>query len=105
MQMICHGGQSATCLVFSRLTPLPGVTKTYRLTYESVEVMHALFDRSSASNKWTIKSGFLREFTDYFSPKAEQLDMYSEDGKMTFLSFTEKVVNAKAGINSLRSVV
>lgn len=83
-----------------QLTILTGVTKTYRLTYESVEVMHALFDRSSAPNKWTITSGFLREFTDYFSPKAEQLDMYCEDGKMTFLSFTEKVVNAKAGMNS-----
>jgi len=59
--------------------------------------MHALFDRSSASNKWTIKAGFMKEFTDYFSPKAEQLDMYCEEGKMTFLSFTEKVVNAKSG--------
>jgi hypothetical protein len=80
----------------------PGITKTYKLTYESIEVMHALFDKSSASSEWTIKSGFLREFTDFFSPKAEQLDIYFDDGKVTFLGFTDKVVNTKHGMTDHR---
>jgi len=66
--------------------------------------MHALFDKSSASSKWTIRSGFLREFTDFFSPKAEQLDIYYEDGKATFLSFTDKVVNTKHGTASYSKI-
>jgi cell cycle checkpoint control protein RAD9A len=76
-----------------------GVTKTYRLTYESVEVMHALFDRGTATNRWSIRSQYLREFAEFFAPKAEQLDVYCDvgEGKVTFLSFTEKIANAKNG--------
>jgi cell cycle checkpoint control protein RAD9A len=59
--------------------------------------MHALFDKNTANNRWSIKSSFLKEFIDYFSPKSEQLDIYAEDGKVTFLSFTEKVANRKNG--------
>jgi cell cycle checkpoint control protein RAD9A len=73
------------------------VTKTYKLTYEAVEVMRALFDRNTANNRWTIQSGLLKEFADYFAPKAEQLDIFSEDGKVTFLSFTDKIVNSNKG--------
>ena len=79
-----------------------GVTKTYRLTYESVEVMHALFDRGGATNRWTIRSQYLREFVDFFAPQAEQLDIYCDDGKVTFLSFTEKITNAKNGRSQSR---
>ena len=32
------------------------MTKTYRLTYEPVEVMHALFDRTSATQSWKISA-------------------------------------------------
>lgn len=76
------------------------MTKTYKLTYEAVEVMHALFDRNTANNKWSIRSSFLKEFADYFGQKAEQLDMYAEDGRVTFLSFTDKIVNRKNGTNA-----
>jgi cell cycle checkpoint control protein RAD9A len=82
----------------SPLTFTSGVTKTYKLTYESIEGIHALFDKGSASSEWTIRSGFLREFTDFFSPKAEQLDIHCEEGKVTFLGFTDKVINAKHGM-------
>ena len=57
--------------------------------------MHALFDKNTASNHWSIRSGFLRQFSEYFGPKAEQLDIYAEDAKVTFLSFTDKIVNSK----------
>lgn len=73
----------------------PGVVKTYKLTYESVEVMHALFDRTTATNTWTVQSRLLEEFVRYFGPRTEHLDMYSEDHKATFTSFTEKIMDGK----------
>lgn len=77
------------------LTCNAGVTKTYKLTYESVEVMHALFDKQSANNKWTIHSSALKEAIEYFGPKTEQLDIYADDGRVTYTSFTEKISNGK----------
>jgi cell cycle checkpoint control protein RAD9A len=74
-----------------------GVTKVYELTYESIEVVHALFDRNTANNHWTTNALFLKDFSEHFGPKAEQLDIYLEDGKVTFMSFTDKVVNSKNG--------
>jgi cell cycle checkpoint control protein RAD9A len=74
-----------------------GVMKTYKLTYESVEVMHALFDKNTAHNRWSIKSVYLREVTEYFGTRTEQLDLYFEDQQVTFTSFTEKIVNANKG--------
>jgi cell cycle checkpoint control protein RAD9A len=59
--------------------------------------MHALFDRNTANNRWGIKSALLKQFIEYFGQKTEQLDIYADDGKVTFISFTEKVVNRKNG--------
>jgi len=59
--------------------------------------MHALFDKQSAVNQWTINSSFLREHLDFFSPKVEQLDICYEKDRITFLSYTNKVVTAKKG--------
>jgi cell cycle checkpoint control protein RAD9A len=59
--------------------------------------MHALFDKNTANNRWSMRSPFLKEFADYFGPKAEQLDIYFEEGKVTFLSFTDKVISSKNG--------
>lgn len=74
---------------------LSGVTKTYKLTYEPVEVMHALFDRQSANNHWTISSAALKETIEFFGPKTEQLDIYTDNGRVTYTSFTEKITNGK----------
>ena len=63
--------------------------------YESVEIMHALFDKSTALNRWSIRSSILKEFVEFFGPKTEQLDMYFEDDRMTFTTFTEKVMSGK----------
>jgi hypothetical protein len=59
--------------------------------------MHALFDKHSAVNQWSINSSFLRENLDFFSPKVEQLDICRENDRITFLSFTNKIVTAKRG--------
>ena len=75
-----------------------GVIKTYKLTYESVEIMHALFDKTVAKNTWSILSDVLRDFVQYFGPKTEQLDIYSENGRATFTSYTEKIMNDKGKV-------
>jgi len=71
-----------------------GMTKTYRLTYESVEVMHALFDRTVAKQGWRISSRVLREYIEFFGPKTEQLDLLAQGDKAIFTSFTEKIATA-----------
>lgn len=75
--------------------PSSGVVKTCRLTYESIEVMHALFDQASAKNHWTIASTPLKDYSEHFGPKTEQLDVYPENGRCIFTSYTEKVMNGK----------
>ncbi|KAK3171891.1 hypothetical protein OEA41_003975 [Lepraria neglecta] len=72
-----------------------GVIKTYRLTYESVEVMHALFNKNAANNTWTISASTLRSFAEYFGANTEQLDISSANGHATFTSYTEKVANGQ----------
>lgn len=71
------------------------MTKTYRLTYESAEVMHALFDKTSATQGFRISSRVLREYVEYFGPKTEQLDLLAQDGKVVLTSFTEKIQDGK----------
>ncbi|KAI0995744.1 hypothetical protein K3495_g12436 [Podosphaera aphanis] len=69
-----------------------GVNKTYSLTYELVTPMHALFVKESAHNYWSISSKILKEFAEHFAPGTEQLDIYSEGGRVVFTSFTEKTM-------------
>jgi cell cycle checkpoint control protein RAD9A len=74
---------------------IQGVIKTYKLTYESVEVMHALFNKNAAKNTWTIGASTLRSFAEYFGANTEQLDISTENGRATFTSYTEKVMNGQ----------
>ncbi|KAK4695128.1 hypothetical protein P7C71_g2562, partial [Lecanoromycetidae sp. Uapishka_2] len=78
------------------LTP-EGVT--YKLTYEGVEVMHALFNKHSAKNTWTIGASTLRSFVEYFGANTEYLDISSESGRATFMSYTEKVMNGRDNLD------
>lgn len=57
--------------------------------------MHALFDKSTATNQWKVASRILREYIEYFGPRTEQLDIVSKNGKAIFTSFTEKIMNGK----------
>ena len=72
-----------------------GITKTYKLTYEAVEVTRALFSRNAAKNLWKINAVTLKSFTEYFGANIENLNISSEGGRATFTSFTEKVMNGK----------
>ena len=73
-----------------------GVIKTYKLTYEAVDVMHALFDRNAAKNRWSMHSGAVKEYIEYFGTKTEMLDIFAgEDGRCIFKSYTEKISNGK----------
>jgi len=53
--------------------------------------MHALFVKETAKNYWSISSKTLREFVEHFGPGTEQLDIYSEDGRVSLTSYTERL--------------
>ncbi|KAL8832719.1 MAG: hypothetical protein Q9170_004781 [Blastenia crenularia] len=72
-----------------------GVTKTYKLTYEATKIEHALFNCQAAKNRWRIGANVLKSFLDYFGANTEQLDIYAEDGRAAFTSYTEKIANGK----------
>ena len=87
-----------TCRFIVKMVCNQGVIKTYKLTYEAVDVMHALFDRNTAKNSWSMRAGGLREYVEYFGAKTEMLDIFSGedgDGRAVFKSFTEKISNGK----------
>jgi cell cycle checkpoint control protein RAD9A len=86
----------AQCRFIVKMACNQGVIKTYKLTYEAVDVMHALFDRNVAKNRWSMHSGALKEYTEYFGTKTEMLDIFAgEDGRCVFKSYTEKITNGK----------
>ena len=72
-----------------------GVTKTYKLTYESTEILRATFDQLGSTNHWTMQSRTARDITEYFGPRTEHLDWFYESGRVTFTSYTEKVTDGK----------
>ena len=59
--------------------------------------MHALFDRTAATQGWRITSRVLREYIEFFGANTEQLDLLAQDGKAIFTSFTDKIMNGKGG--------
>lgn len=86
----------AQCRFIVKMVCNQGVIKTYKLTYEAVDVMHALFDRSVAKNRWSMHAGAIKEYTEYFGTKTEMLDIFAgEDGRCVFKSYTEKISNGK----------
>lgn len=72
---------------------LSGVKKTYKLTYEPVEVLRAVFDKNTARNKWKIAGYVLKAFSEFFGPRAENLDICHENGRAAFTCYTEKIVH------------
>lgn len=84
------------CRFIVKMVCNQGVIKTYKLTYEAVDVMHALFDRNLARNRWSMPSGTMKEYIEYFGTKTEMLDIFAgEDGRAVFKSYTEKISNGK----------
>ncbi|KAF2280092.1 DNA repair protein Rad9 [Westerdykella ornata] len=73
-----------------------GVIKTYKLTYEAVDVMHALFDRNAAKNRWSMHSSAMKEYIEYFGPRNELLDIVAgQDGRAIFKTYTDKLQSGK----------
>ena len=57
--------------------------------------MQAVFNKASASNRWTIEATTLRQYAEYFGPRTEQLDIFYDQDQITMTSYTEKVVHGK----------
>ncbi|KAF7957403.1 hypothetical protein EAE96_002988 [Botrytis aclada] len=70
-----------------------GVLKIYRMNFEAVPPLHALFSSEAANNSWSISSRTLREFAEHFGPGTEQLEIFSVDGRVSLTSFTEKIMS------------
>ncbi|PWY73646.1 DNA repair protein rad9 [Aspergillus heteromorphus CBS 117.55] len=87
--------EDVECRLIIRMICGLGVIKLYKLAYESIYVQHATFDRSKSTNTWCIDPKYLKEITDHFGPSAEQLDVFSDHGKVVFTSFTTKISDGK----------
>lgn len=86
----------AQCRFIIKMVCNQGVVKTYRLTYEPVDVFHALFDKNVAQNRWSISAQSMKYYMENFGTKTESLDIYSgDDGRVVFKSFTEKIASGK----------
>lgn len=84
------------CRFIVKMVCNQGVIKTYKLTYEAVDVLHALFDRSVANNRWSMNAGAMKEYIEFFGTKTEMLDIFAgDDGRAVFKSYTEKISNGK----------
>ncbi|KAI5305140.1 hypothetical protein KEM56_005185 [Ascosphaera pollenicola] len=81
------------CRLAIRMFCKHGVVKTYKLTYEAVDVQHAIFDSNKVENRWCIDAHVLREVIEHFGSNAEQLDIYCKNDRAVFTSFTTKVVD------------
>jgi len=79
------------CRLVIRLYCRFSVVKTYRLTYESADVLHATFDKQGSPNTWTVSARTLRDVVEYFGPKTEHVDWSLHDDKVTFTSYTDKI--------------
>ncbi|BFZ59673.1 hypothetical protein YB2330_000687 [Saitoella coloradoensis] len=77
-----------------RLICKHSVLKTYKLTYESANPMHAVMDKSMCNAHWRISSKMLREYSEHFANKAEELTFaVDEGGRIVLTSFTEGLVS------------
>ena len=65
------------------------------MTYEPTEVVHAIFDQATTRNRWTMQARMLREFVEHFGQRTEQLEMHSENGRVSFTSYTEMIKDGR----------
>jgi cell cycle checkpoint control protein RAD9A len=94
IQLLNSAGQSK-CRLVVRMICRFGVVKTYRLTYESANVLRTNFDSAGSPNRWTTSARTLRDVVDYFGAKTDQLDWSFERGKVNFTSYTEKIADGR----------
>ena len=81
------------CRLIIKLVYRQGITKTFKLTYEAAGMMQAVFDKGRATNSWKASSRMLREFSEHFGARTEQLDICAKEGEVTMMSYTEKIMN------------
>lgn len=93
---LLHPSEDATeCQLLIRLVCKHGVRKTYKLQYEQTTTMHAVADRTTSHNRFTIAARAMKDVIDHFAPRAEELTLAVSDGNLLLTSFTEGVVSDK----------
>lgn len=83
------------CRLIVRMICRYGVVKTFKLTYESANVLRANFDGVASPNHWTTSARTLRDIVEYFGAKTDQLDWSFEKGKVNFMSYAEKIADGR----------
>ncbi|TGO46368.1 hypothetical protein BCON_0329g00070 [Botryotinia convoluta] len=81
-----------------------GVLKIYRLNFEAVPPLHALFSSEAANNSWSISSRTLREFAEHFGPGTEQLDIFSVDGRVSLTKVLKQPLRTTIAVETLEFV-
>ncbi|KAK6354829.1 hypothetical protein TWF696_003961 [Orbilia brochopaga] len=81
------------CRLVIKLFCRHGVVKIFKLQYEEADIMYATFLKEWGVNRWTIRAGELKKWMEHFGPKAEHLDIGSEEDRANFTSFSEKIVD------------
>ena len=77
------------CRLIIQLHCKHGILKTYQLTYEDEQSMHAVFDPRKCQNRWVISAKLLKDYMDHFIAKTEELAMSAAQSKLILTAFTE----------------
>ncbi|KAG4301402.1 hypothetical protein PCK1_002328 [Pneumocystis canis] len=95
LKLMPPNGPEVGCYLIIRFLCKYGVLKTYKITYEQFQIMHALYDKSSCRNTWKINSRILKEHLDHFSTRAEELTLMIQNDKLLLTSFAEGLIHDK----------
>lgn len=67
--------------------------KTYKISYEQTQTLHAVFDKSLSHNNFQINSKILKDLTEHFGQRTEELTIQPLQERVLLTSFTEEVVH------------
>lgn len=82
------------CRLVVKMFCTQGIRKIWRLQYEErTSSEYTLFEKSTAPNKFKIQPRLLKVYMEHFGPRAEHLDILSEEGMAFFTSFTERIAD------------
>ncbi|CAB65808.1 DNA repair protein rad9 [Schizosaccharomyces pombe] len=81
------------CRIIFKFLCKHGVIKTYKISYEQTQTLHAVFDKSLSHNNFQINSKILKDLTEHFGQRTEELTIQPLQERVLLTSFTEEVVH------------
>lgn len=95
LKLLHPSDDALECQLLIRLVCKHGVRKTYKLQYEQTQTMHAITDKTTSLNRFSLPAPAMKNVTDHFAPRAEEITLTVEDGSLLLTSFTEGIRNDK----------